>query len=204
MPPTSTSRPLTPKQQRFIAEYLIDLNATEAAKRAGYSPRTANEQAARLLVNLSSEIESAKTRTVIKLDVKSQQVMAACAELAFSDIRQLYGENGNLLPMKQWPDSIAKCVQSVEYETRWEGRGDDAVPVYVVKVKLWDKVGAINMLMRRFGLITTGKGHTTSDERPAANYDPSKLTPEEFGVLNKIKQKCLVAYADPGLSVHRP
>lgn len=44
---------LTPKQQRFVEEYLIDLNATQAAIRAGYSEKTANEQGARLLANVS-------------------------------------------------------------------------------------------------------------------------------------------------------
>ena len=44
---------LTPKQARFIEEYLIDLNATQAAIRAGYSKKTANEQGAQLLAKLS-------------------------------------------------------------------------------------------------------------------------------------------------------
>jgi phage terminase small subunit len=44
---------MTPKQQRFVEEYLVDLNGTQAAIRAGYSPKTANEQAARLLANVS-------------------------------------------------------------------------------------------------------------------------------------------------------
>ena len=44
---------MTPKQQRFCDEYLIDLNATQAAIRAGYSEKTANEQGARLLANVS-------------------------------------------------------------------------------------------------------------------------------------------------------
>lgn len=44
---------LTPKQKRFVGEYLIDLNATQAAIRAGYSQKTANEQGARLLANAS-------------------------------------------------------------------------------------------------------------------------------------------------------
>ncbi len=44
---------LTPKRQRFVEEYLIDLNATQAATRAGYSAKTANEQGARLLANAS-------------------------------------------------------------------------------------------------------------------------------------------------------
>lgn len=50
---------MTPKQKRFVEEYLIDLNATQAAIRAGYSPKTANEQGARLLANVS--IQSAIT-----------------------------------------------------------------------------------------------------------------------------------------------
>lgn len=44
---------LTPKQAAFVDEYLIDLNATQAATRAGYSKKTANEQGARLLANAS-------------------------------------------------------------------------------------------------------------------------------------------------------
>ena len=44
---------LTPKQKRFVEEYLVDLNATQAAIRAGYSARTANEQGARLSANVS-------------------------------------------------------------------------------------------------------------------------------------------------------
>jgi len=44
--------PLTPRQRRFVEEYLIDLNATRAAVRAGYSEKTANEQGSRLLANV--------------------------------------------------------------------------------------------------------------------------------------------------------
>lgn len=47
------TRELTPKQQRFVEEYLIDLNGTRAAIRAGYSAKTANQQAARLLANVN-------------------------------------------------------------------------------------------------------------------------------------------------------
>ena len=46
---------MTPKQQRFIEEYLVDHNATQAAIRAGYSPRTAPVQASRLLTNANMQ-----------------------------------------------------------------------------------------------------------------------------------------------------
>ena len=53
---------ITPKQQRFVDEYLIDLNATQAAIRAGYSPKTANRKGNRLLskVDIQQAIEQAK------------------------------------------------------------------------------------------------------------------------------------------------
>jgi phage terminase small subunit len=53
MPVPITDRKMTPRQQRFVDEFLVDLNATQAAIRAGYSARTANEQGARLLANAS-------------------------------------------------------------------------------------------------------------------------------------------------------
>ena len=55
---------MTPKQRRFVDEYLVDLNATQAAIRAGYCPRTANEQGARLLANVSTAaaVQSARSQ----------------------------------------------------------------------------------------------------------------------------------------------
>lgn len=60
---------LTPKQQRFVEEYLIDLNATQAAIRSGYSEKTANEQASRLLanVNIAQAVKKA-------MDARSKEV----------------------------------------------------------------------------------------------------------------------------------
>jgi hypothetical protein len=62
-------RQLTPRQSRFVDEYLVDLNATQAAIRAGYSARTANEQGPRLLVNVgvATAIQAAQ-------EVRSQRV----------------------------------------------------------------------------------------------------------------------------------
>ena len=65
---------LTPKQQRFVDEYLIDLNATQAAIRAGYSPKTAEQQGFQLLkkTSVSEAIEQAQKerqkRTLVTQD----------------------------------------------------------------------------------------------------------------------------------------
>ena len=67
-----TQTNLTPRQSRFVDEYLVDLNATQAAIRAGYSARTANEQGPRLLVNVRIA-----TAIQIAQEVRSQRVLIA-------------------------------------------------------------------------------------------------------------------------------
>lgn len=74
---------LTPKQERFVEEYLVDLNATRAAERAGYSARTANEQGARLLVNVSVQkaIQAAKLNRAQKVAVSAEDVLRGVIEV---------------------------------------------------------------------------------------------------------------------------
>ena len=74
---------LTPRQERFVEEYLVDLNATKAAARAGYSERTANEQGARLLVNVSVQkaIQEAKQSRATKIAVNAEDVLRGVIEV---------------------------------------------------------------------------------------------------------------------------
>lgn len=82
---------MTPKQQRFVLEYLVDLNATQAATRAGYSAHTANEQGARLLANASvaaavaAGLEARAERTAITADA----VLRQWWQLAVADPNEL-------------------------------------------------------------------------------------------------------------------
>ena len=80
-------RKLTPKQQKFVAEYLIDLNATQAAIRAGYSAKTAKEQAARLLTNanIAAELEKRRGKIEKKLEISQEKVIAELAAIALSN-----------------------------------------------------------------------------------------------------------------------
>ena len=71
------ARPLTPRQAAFIQNYLIDLNATQAAIRAGYSERTARSQGQRLLTNvdIAAEIEAAQAERAERLEVTQDDVV---------------------------------------------------------------------------------------------------------------------------------
>ena len=79
---------LTAKKKMFIAEYLIDLNQTQAAIRAGYSPKTANEQASRLLadVNIQQEIQKAMDERSKRTNITADKVLNEIAAIAFDDI----------------------------------------------------------------------------------------------------------------------
>lgn len=73
---------LTPKQSMFVKEYLIDLNATQAAIRAGYSEKTANEQGCRLLANVSiaESIQEAMDKRAKKVEISSEYVLNTIKE----------------------------------------------------------------------------------------------------------------------------
>lgn len=79
----SKKKTLTPKQERFVQEYLVDLNATQAAKRAGYSEKTANEQGARLLANVSvhARIEAGKQKIAEKAGLSAEYVLTGLHEV---------------------------------------------------------------------------------------------------------------------------
>lgn len=75
---------LTPKQARFVEEYLVDLNATQAAIRAGYSKRTANEQGAQLLAKLSiaEAVAKAKAERSERVEITADYVLSGLREVA--------------------------------------------------------------------------------------------------------------------------
>lgn len=87
----AAASPLTDKQQRFVEEYLVDLNATQAAIRAGYSPHTANEQGAQLLAKLSIQqaVRDARSAQQARTAITADLVLTRIANIALADPREL-------------------------------------------------------------------------------------------------------------------
>lgn len=80
--------PLTPKQERFVDEFLVDLSATQAAIRAGYSRKTANRQGSRMLsnVDISEAIATARKKTPDKFEVTRDNVVRELVKIGFAEI----------------------------------------------------------------------------------------------------------------------
>lgn len=146
---------LTPKQTRFIAEYLVDLNGTQAAIRAGYSPKSAEDQAKQNLRHpaVAAAIAKRMEKRANKLELTADNVLREIARVALSDTRKLYREDGTLKRPDEWDDDSAAAVAGVEITEEFEGRGESREMIgYTKKLKLWDKNAALDKAAKHLGL----------------------------------------------------
>jgi phage terminase small subunit len=151
---------LTPKQERFVAEYLIDLNATQAATRAGYSAKTANEQGARLLANVSvrSALQEAMERRTKRLEATADDVLREITRLAMFDPADLTNVKGPE-DIKALPEDVRRAIVGWS----WDRQGR-----FTVKMV---KEGALDMLGRHHGLFKDRVEHTGTVVIQASSHD---------------------------------
>lgn len=142
---------MTPKQSSFVEEYMKDMNGKQAAIRAGYSPRSAEKQAAVLLqhVEVSEAVAEAVARRAERSAVKADDVLAELARIGFSDLRAVF-DGSRLRSPAEWDARTAAAIQSVKVTTRSLGEGEVE---HVAEIKLWDKVSALDKLARHLGLL---------------------------------------------------
>lgn len=155
------SNTLTDKQLRFAEEYLIDLNATQAAIRAGYSKKTANEQGARLLakVSITEYLTERKQQVNDKLQITYERTMQEYARLAFFDIRKIYDDNGALKEVKDLDDDTAAALAGIESV---ELNGPEGISLGTnKKVKTYDKKGALDSICKVNGWNAPAKIEAT-------------------------------------------
>ncbi|BBL24991.1 terminase small subunit [Comamonas terrigena] len=121
---------LTPKQERFVAEYLIDLNATQAAIRTGYSAKTAASQGARLLKQggVARAVQAAQQARAVRTEITQDRVLQELARIAFFDIRRLYRADGSMKDPCELDADTAAALASIEVKEELErGGGEDAL-----------------------------------------------------------------------------
>lgn len=142
---------LTPKQKRFVAEYLVDLNATAAAKRAGYSEKTACEQAARLLANVKVQtaVQEAKQARQERTEITQDMVLRETAKLAFFDIRKMFGKDGKPLNISDLDADTAAALVGLDVQDIADNDGDYVG--FVKKYKMADKLKALELLGKHLG-----------------------------------------------------
>lgn len=140
---------LTDKQDAFCREYLVDLNATQAAIRAGYSEGTAAAQASRLLinVNIQSRLSDLKSQRNERVGVDAAYVLMRLVEIDQMDVLDIMTDGMSLKPVSDWPASWRRYLSGFDLAEMFEGRGDDREMVGILKKIKWpDKVKNLELL----------------------------------------------------------
>ena len=147
---------MTPKQAAFVAEYLVDRNATQAAIRAGYSKKTAGQIGDENLKKpeIRAAIDAGLAKLSGKIEITAERVLRERARLAFFDPRKLFTEKGEPKAIAELDDDAAAVVAGLDVREEFEGNGEDRALVGSVKKwKISDKVAALTLAMRHLGML---------------------------------------------------
>ncbi|RVT36892.1 terminase small subunit [Acinetobacter indicus] len=133
---------LTDKQQRFVDEYLIDLNATQAAIRAGYSEKTAAAIGAENLIkpNIQNAIQEAQARRQEQTQIDAAYVLRRLVEIDQMDVLDIMDDDGNVKPLRDWPKIWRQYISNIETISVDDGEG------WLKKIKWPDKVKNLELL----------------------------------------------------------
>jgi phage terminase small subunit len=139
---------LTEKQRRFVDEYLIDLNATQAAVRAGYSAKTADVQGSRMLGNVKVQqaIAEQMAERSKRTGVNQDRVVLELAKMAFVKMTDIVDDEGRILALAS-EDDLA-CIESVKYKSSESDTGSSVER----EVKIGSKLKALELLGKHLGM----------------------------------------------------
>ncbi|MDH1531002.1 terminase small subunit [Acinetobacter johnsonii] len=133
---------LTPKQQRFVEEYLIDLNATQAAIRSGYSEKTAKSIGQENLTkpDIQKAIEEAQNKRQEQTQIDAAYVLKRLVEIDQMDVLDIMDDDGNVKPLRDWPKIWCQYISNIETISMDDGEG------WLKKIKWPDKVKNLELL----------------------------------------------------------
>jgi phage terminase small subunit len=147
------ARKMTARQSAFCSAYITSLNATQAAKEAGYSAKTASQIGERLLrnVEVAAEIERLKKARSERTEITADRVLREFARIGFLDVRKLFNSDGSLKRLDELDDDVAACIASIEVNEMRDG--DGFVIGHAKKIRLWDKIASLTKLAQHLGLL---------------------------------------------------
>lgn len=148
---------LTDRQKRFVSEYLIDLNATRAAERAGYKdPNKGRQLVAK--GNVSAAIQKAMEARSRRTEITQDRVILELAKLGFYDIRKLFDADGKPLDISKLDDDTAAALSGLDVQDVADHDGNYLG--FIKKYKMADKIRALELLSKHLEL----KDKQQSDE----------------------------------------
>lgn len=184
-------RKLTSKQKRFVEEYLIDLNATQAAIRAGYSQRTARQIGEENLSkpDIFFAVQEAQVKRSERVQVDADYVLARLVEIDRMDVLDIMTDAMSLKPLSEWPKVWRQYLTGFDLAELFGGSGDDRAAIGVLKKIKWpDKVKNLELLGKHVSVQAFREqvGHGSPTGGP---IELATLTKEEY---KQARQEMLV------------
>lgn len=145
---------LTPRQQRFVDEYVADPNATQAAIRAGYSPKTARSIGQENLTkpDISEAIDEAREKFAERAGIERDRAMEEFKRLAFSDLRDAVEWSGTKMTIRNSSDLTPDAARAIQEVTETVTETPEGGQRIVRRVKLYDKLGALRDVAKLLGM----------------------------------------------------
>lgn len=139
-------RGLTDKQAAFVREYLVDLNATQAARRAGYSSANADKIGSELLgkTRVAEAIQGAQARRAERTEITADRVIEEIAAIAFAHMGQYATWGDDRVSLRDSAEVDARAVSEVKQTVSQFGSS--------VAIKLHDKLSALEKLGKHLGM----------------------------------------------------
>lgn len=191
-PAPTKPRALNARVLRFVEEYLVDLNGTQAAIRAGYSKKTANEQASRLLanVNVSDAVLAAMKKRSERTEITQDMVLRELAKLGFSDIRKVVTWGNTELRVSpgngdEDQGEVVEAYHGLVLKAADEIDDDTAAAIAEVsqgreglKVKLYDKRASLVDIGKHLGMFIERKEIRTGPLDGVSDQDLARKAAE--------------------------
>jgi len=177
------------KRQALFCRYFVDsgLNATRAAIQAGYSPKTATVQASRLLtlVKIQAHIERLYAQRMRRSEVTAEAVLQGLSAVAFSDIRELVGTDGNIQKLADLSPEAQASIASFDLTAQADGSTG------LSRVRLADRVRALEILGKHLGLLSEIHAHVVFTADQLASMTDAQLDKVESAhvLLGEVKKE---------------
>jgi phage terminase small subunit len=190
-PTRRRDRRLSEKEKTFVAEYLVDLNASQAAIRAGYDPKWAARTAYKIRrrPRVATAIAEAQGERLAALNMKAEEVLrelSAIARANVLDYMRLGPDGEPIVDFSGLEREKAASLSEVTVEDFAEGRGANKRDVRRVKFRMHDKIAALDRLAKYHGLLRERVARENSDGSAIEpNHDPRQVARAVLALLRE-------------------
>ncbi|WP_081733766.1 terminase small subunit [Methylomonas sp. 11b] len=142
------------REYQFCLNMLLTVNQTKAAIDAGFSEKTARQQATRLVTTrpeIRRILALLRAEREDRLQIRQDNVLRHVGYIAFADPRKAYDENNRLLPPSEWPDEIAFSISAIKTTELRDAEGN--LIGHTNEIKFWSKSDAQLLAARHLGML---------------------------------------------------